>query len=250
MRWVVAVALSWLWAGSLAWASAECALPAGADVADLPVVSLEDESVPQRLKGTDGRWYVLADLAIEMPERFAAFVQEQKDGVRLAALERAPDRWGRIAAIPVGADGRDLSHQLILRGIAIVKPQLRDHNCLKSLINFEAAARDENAGVWVFKNVIKDYRSIDYAYWGTYWILEGRVASVGRTRSRLYLNFGERWTEDLTGIIQRKNLEEFEGFGHALSQLDGRRVRLRGVLQMHGGPELALDHPAQLQLLD
>lgn len=249
MRWVV-VALSWLWSGSLAWASARCELPAGMDVADLPLISIEEEMVPQRLMGTDGRWYVLADLAIELSERFAAFAREQKGGVRLAALEVPPDRWGRVAAIPVGADGRDLSHRLVLEGIAIVRPQLRGHNCLKSLINFEAAAREKKAGVWMLKNVIKDYRSIDYAYWGTYWILEGRVASVGRTRSRLYLNFAERWTEDLTGIIQRKHLEEFEGFGHALSQLDGRRVRLRGVLQMHGGPELKLDHPAQLQLLD
>ncbi|KZL20676.1 hypothetical protein PsAD2_01164 [Pseudovibrio axinellae] len=205
---------------------------------------------PQRFVASDGAPYYLSDLKVigdDSPEvkKFTA-----NNFVSVKPLADEMDRWGRRPAILLDQNRRDLSSELVESGMAMVRPQFRAFNCLKFLINLERTARREKAGIWAVKNVINDYLSIGYERFGLYEILEVRLISVGQTRSKTYLNFGERWTEDLTGIIQRGMLEEFLEFGHDLSAMSGKRVRLRGVLQMDQGPMIELRHPAQLELLD
>jgi len=217
----------------------------------LPTILLEKALInPVSFTASDGHAYYLADLMV--PEPFGEMGAELLGGgeVYVQALAEKSDRWGRKPAILLDNDRRDLSARLVEAGVAIVKPQLRDFNCLKLLIKLERDARKTTSGLWVVKNVIIDYKSIGYAQIGLYGIVEAELVSVGQTRSRTYLNFGERWTEDLTGIIQRRKLADFSEFGHDLSMIEGRRVRLRGVVQLDDGPQIELKHPAQLELLD
>ncbi len=205
---------------------------------------------PLRFTASDGEDYYLADLTV--PEQALLLTADfsGKRKVRVKAMNTQKDRWGRQAAVLVDPELADLSVRLVKTGMAIVRPQLRAFNCLKFLINLESMARESSAGIWAVKNVIKDYKSISYENIGLFGIVEARLISVGQTRSRTYLNFGERWTEDLTGIIQRAKLADFSEFGHDLSVMEGKRVRLRGIMQLNQGPLIELRHPAQLELLD
>lgn len=217
----------------------------------LPTVLVDDAlASPLKFAASDGAFYYLSDLTF--PEAPHAPGQELSGGrqVFVKALVAQKDRWGRLPAILLDHEMSDLSGKLVEGGLAIVKPQLRAFNCLKFLINLESEARRKNVGLWVVKNVINDYKSISYEQIGLYGLVEASVISVGQTRSKTYLNFGERWTEDLTGIIQRGKLADFSEFGHDLSVMKGKRVRLRGVLQLNQGPQIELKHPAQLELLD
>ncbi|WP_063290337.1 MULTISPECIES: thermonuclease family protein [unclassified Pseudovibrio] len=217
----------------------------------LPTIMMEEVLAnPLRFTASDGEFYYLADLTMPEQDLLLAddFFEERE--VRVKALIEQKDRWGRRPAILVDPELGDLSVWLVKAGMAIVRPQLRAFNCLKFLINLESMAREKNVGLWVIKNVINDYKSISYEQIGLYGIVEAKLISVGQTRSKTYLNFGERWTEDLTGIIQRGTLADFSEFGHDLSVMKGKRVRLRGVMQLNQGPLIELKHPAQLELLD
>jgi len=219
-------------------------------VLEVGVLSREGENLSHLLEFGEGKFAFLADLAIKKPEEFKKYLGKKRQKFYLGVMGKEVDRWGRYPAILMDHEYMDLSEELLNKGIAIVQPYLRSFNCLKYLLKYEQQTRFEKRGIWKDKNVISDHGSIPYADWGSYWIVEGTLLSVGRTRTRLYLNFGERWTEDLTGIIEREQLEEFERFGHDLQSLKGKRVRLRGVMQLNNGPEFMLSHPAQLELLD
>ncbi|WP_208991011.1 thermonuclease family protein [Pseudovibrio sp. Tun.PSC04-5.I4] len=227
-----------------------CAEEFHGSLSDLPAVSAHEISNPLRFRASDDQLYYFADLGFEQTSGGMFGEGEYSQKYSIFALSASTDRWGRKPAILLDEKRQDFSVRLIKDGMAIVQPQLRSSNCLKLLINLEKIARQKNKGMWFVKSVINDYRSMDYEYYGEYWMVEAILISVGQTRSRTYLNFGQRWTEDLTGIIQRGELEEFSDFGHDLSGLNGKRVRLRGVLQINKGPQIELKHPAQLELLD
>ena len=217
----------------------------------LPTIRMNEVLAnPMRFTASDDEFYYLADLTV--PEQGLLLIDDffEEREARVKALRAQKDRWGRRPAILLDPELGDLSVRLVKAGMAIVRPQLRAFNCLKFLINLESVAREKNVGLWVIKNVINDYKSISYEKIGHYGIVEAKLISVGQTRSKTYLNFGERWTEDLTGIIQRGTLADFSEFGHDLSVMKGKRVRLRGVMQLNQGPLIELKHPAQLELLD
>lgn len=227
-----------------------CAEEFTGSLGNLPVVNAHEISNPLRFRASDGQLYYFADLGFEQTGGGMVAEGEPSQQYSIFALSSSTDRWGRKPAILLDERRQDFSVRLIKNGIAIVKPQLRSFNCLKYLMNLEKLARQKNKGMWFVKSVINDYRSMDYEYYGEYWMVEALLISVGQTRSRTYLNFGQRWTEDLTGIIQKGKLEEFSDFGHDLSGFNGKRIRLRGVLQINKGPQIELKHPAQLELLD
>ncbi len=221
------------------------------EAADLPGVMMSEALArPHKFIASDGVVYYLSDLWV--PDRLADGMLSDFDKrfALVMPVASKSDRWGRKPAILIDQNLSDLTEKLVERGLAMVRPQFRAFNCLKFLLNLENEARREKLGLWTDKTLISDGNSIGYEKIGGFEVVEAKLISVGRTRSKTYLNFGERWTEDLTGIIQRGKLSEFSQFGHDLATMKGKHVRLRGVVQLNRGPLIELGHPAQLELLD
>lgn len=81
-------------------------------------------------------------------------------------------------------------------------------------------------------------------------IIEGVVKSVGDRKSRIYLNFGQKWSEDVTGLARRKGRDGYQGDWSKLLTLSGKRIRLRGVVEKSGGPMIRIFHEAQISIVE
>jgi hypothetical protein len=83
---------------------------------------------------------------------------------------------------------------------------------------------------------------------GRFAIFEGRVISVGARRTLTYLNFGLRWSEDVTVAIEARHRARFGGEAR-IADLTGRRVRIRGFVEERAGPMVAVTTPMQVEVL-
>ncbi|WP_310618765.1 nuclease [Flexibacterium corallicola] len=214
-----------------------------------PVLSLNSNN--QFLNG-NGKRFALADVDLQRGQALLRMERWLKGSTFATAFPVAekPSRWGEWPSVIFDRNKVNLSETLISEGLAIVRPRFGTPACLKRWLLLEKKARDLRLGLW------KKYRAINAEdpdlskQYGLFQIVEGKVLSIGRTRSVIYLNFGKVWTRDFTGIIQRGNVKDFERVHGDLEDLKEKRVRLRGVIQLRGGPQILLDHPAQFEILD
>jgi endonuclease YncB( thermonuclease family) len=170
--------------------------------------------------------------------------------VEIAAIAPS-DRYGRVVAHVFSRNGTEwLQFLLVGGGDVIVLPQLSEDPCLAPLLRRETEARARKAGVWSGLLRIRqadDPRLADAI--GTVGLVEGRVVSVGKTRSNTYLNFGTDWALDFTVMIP---VSDFASGDDNLqpNRLVGRRVRVRGILEEWNGVLMRVRTPAQIERLD
>jgi len=164
-----------------------------------------------------------------------------------------PDRYDRTPAQAALPDGRDLAAALVETGWAMVWPREGQAADFEALFAAEARARRDNAGAWadgVFQVFDPDPNALAQRLDGPV-IVTGRIVSTGEGRDgRIYLNFGLDWRTDFTLGATRRARSRFEDTGIALETLDGAVVRTRGWLYAENGPMIALDHTAQIEILD
>ncbi|QPC43178.1 thermonuclease family protein [Kaustia mangrovi] len=165
------------------------------------------------------------------------------------------DRRGRIGAhLFVRRDGRLVWVQAALAeaGLARVMP-LATGACIRPLLALEARARAAGKGLWA--DTANRVRPAEppgplYPLAGSVQIVEGTVATVAPTRARTYLNFGEDWREDFTVAIPAGARGAFEGSAADPARLTGRRIRVRGWIELRNGPMIVATRPEQIELLD
>jgi endonuclease YncB( thermonuclease family) len=160
------------------------------------------------------------------------------------------DRYGRLVA-QVAVGQAWLQADLVTEGLLRVAPET-EIACASSLIGLEAKARKSEKGLWQnarFKVMqAEDIEALTAAV-GRFAVVEGVVRRVGETSSRTYVDFGRRYTEDFSILIPRSARAGFAAAGIDLKALRGRRVRVRGVLFLSGGPAVEIRKPASLELL-
>ncbi|WP_018700995.1 thermonuclease family protein [Amorphus coralli] len=202
----------------------------------------------------DGRRVRLAGLHV--PEAGETRARAHLSGwtgraVRLAPLE-ARDRYGRMVAHVFSADGREWLQFMVARaGDAIVLPQLSDDPCLAALLRAEAAARSDAAGLW--DGVLRIRQAADPRLArsaGSVALVEGRVVSVGKTRSNTFLNFGPDWSLDFTVMIPVSDQRSWGPDALQPDALEGHRIRVRGYLEEWNGGLIRVRTPAQIERLD
>jgi hypothetical protein len=76
------------------------------------------------------------------------------------------------------------------------------------------------------------------------------VVSTGEAGGLIYLNFGPRRGVDFTVVILKRNSGVFEQAGFSPRQLNGRRVRIRGMIETSYGLRMELATPAEIELVD
>lgn len=176
-------------------------------------------------------------------------------GKHVALHGRADDRnrYGMLIAQVAVAEGdtRWVQGNLVSKGMLRVAPEVSEVPCTKALLGFEWQAREEQKGVWAeprFSVEQADHIEALTAAAGRFALVEGTVRRVGETSSRTYLDFGRRYTEDFSIIIPRAARAAFAAAGVDLKALQGKHVRVRGVIFSSGGPAIEIRNPASLEI--
>jgi endonuclease YncB( thermonuclease family) len=166
--------------------------------------------------------------------------------IEIQEIAAEPDRYGRIVAM-VAIEGNLVQETVASEGLAVAFASGDALPCFDKIVAAENEARETHRGFWTGE--LPQARPEVLASWiGRFVIFEGRVVSVGNRRTRTYLNFGFRWSEDVTAQIAAEDRELFGGEAVLLA-LQGQKVRVRGFLEESGGPMLALRSPMQLEVL-
>jgi micrococcal nuclease len=184
------------------------------------------------------------------PRAGAALAERKGRQFEVATLDRRPDRWGRLVVDLVGRDGQSVALDLILRGLALVRPEPETRACEAERLQAEEGARAAGEGVWANPAAILD--SSDQAALasadGRFALVEGVVRRVGETRTRVYLDFAGR--QGFSVVIPRKAEAQFRRAGVDLKALAGQRVLVRGVVDVRFGPRIEIADPLMIEPLD
>ncbi len=189
----------------------------------------------------------LADQALAQLRRLAL-----NGPLTLTAVAPKQDRYGRIRVQAFAASGEAtlwLQMELLKAGLAQVQISPDRNECAPDFYESEEAARQNRSGLWA-ESASAPRRPEGLAGdMGRFTIVEGRVSNVGRRDGRMVLDFeGGR---GFTVTVAQEDLHPFRDFDPPLDDLVGKRIRLRGIVQMRDGhPDIALSNPAQIEVLN
>lgn len=172
--------------------------------------------------------------------------------VTLRGEDDTPDRYGRQRAfVYLAVSGALLQNVLLNQGLALFAADVVDKECALTMLAAEVNGRKAKQGIWADSSAIKNAESSDdiVAGIGHFSLIEGRVLSVRQAGATTYLNFGRNWTRGFAVTISRKLLPTFEAAGMPLKSLENRRVRVRGWVEMRGGPRIEALRVGQIELL-
>jgi endonuclease YncB( thermonuclease family) len=255
--------------------SGALAVPRAAAQASCPVAGIERvtlASVNERLELTlkDGR--VLRAAGVEpvrpTPDNpdFAvaardALRQSLGDTLDIVPLAR-PDRWGRIPVFaflpamtpsaPAGAPEPSFAVWLLAHGYGRFMPEREAIACRSSFLAAEAAARAARRGLWrdpyyaviaaTDKNAFADKAATNV-------IVEGRVVDIDVRPKRLYLLFGPRGSGGFAVTVLQRDVKIFDRAGLGFHALIGRRIRVRGLLDLRFGPQIEVSELGAIEVV-
>lgn len=172
--------------------------------------------------------------------------------ISLARVGAGPDRYGRVHAQGFLPDGRWLQAVLAEAGLVRIRPLEGETACVASLLAAEDSARAADRGIWKGKRhdpLNPDDPSL-LARSGLYELVEGRVLSVGHGSYMIFLDFGPVYRRDFTVMIPPPVAERLAAAGFPADSLEGRSVRVRGVIEESGGPAIRIHDPVAIEVLD
>ncbi|MGA8079180.1 MAG: thermonuclease family protein [Xanthobacteraceae bacterium] len=181
------------------------------------------------------------------------------DRVVLRRAEAGPDRYGRIVAYAyTERDGDEIFVQgeLITAGYARVGDRVAGGACATELLARESAARRAKLGLWAdpyYDPIEAETPAAVLAHQGQFVLVEGTVVSVRESGPTLYVNFGQRWSEDFSVTVRKRNERSFAEAGLNLRGLEGRRVIVRGFVEARGTrkmPSIEAARPEQIETAD
>jgi endonuclease YncB( thermonuclease family) len=218
------------------------------DVLDARSIKLADGRV-LRLAGVEPFDFYLAeatDVESELQSRIGTIAGGKTLTFRVVTTES--DRYGRLPALVLIGDEL-IQESLMREGLAIAFVTGNALPCFDRILAAEEEARLAHRGFWKNQTLPRASPSALAARIGHFAIFAGRVRSVGNRPTRTYLNFGYRWTEDVTVEIAAADREAFGGEAK-IAALAGHRLRVRGFLQEKGGPAMVIQSPMQIEVLD
>jgi hypothetical protein len=190
--------------------------------------------------------------APDRPKNVAAELTSLLAGRTLILVKLGgPDRWGRIS-VRLFVEGEAESVDEILAASGLVMASGESGGCGKAVLAAEAAARGDRLGIWADPDLsvvsAEDGAKLTSRA-GFLTLVEGRVASIGHTAPRLYLNFGlGRGGFSLT--IARRQLALFDRAGLPEKNLLHQLIRVRGVVEIGAAPQIELFHPEQIEFME
>lgn len=213
----------------------------------------------------DGRTVSLADgrelrlSGIEAAEGARPALEQAVLGRELALFRLGPDRdrYGRVVAVAALQGGatieQSLQATLLAQGHARVTGNLDDIQCVGGLLKAEQSARAGGLGLWAQPHyVVRSAGNPEgiLEARGRFAVVEGKVVSVREAGATIYVNFGRRWSDDFTVTVRKREERKFASSGLELKKLEGRNVRVRGVIEERGGPWIEAAHVGQIEIAE
>jgi endonuclease YncB( thermonuclease family) len=182
----------------------------------------------------------------------AALIEGRKIGLSYTGPKR--DRYDRALAQvytlkPDGTPDQWVQSEMVRLGYGRVRSYADTAWKIKTLLDEETVARDAGRGLW---------QSPDFSvrppdpnplaqFVDSFQIVEGLIISAAQVRGMTFLNFGSDYKTDFTISIARRDRRKFEKAGINLEDMEGRRVRVRGWVELYNGPVIWLDHPEAIE---
>ncbi|MCV0370738.1 thermonuclease family protein [Filomicrobium sp.] len=244
--------------------SPPCRLKRGAlhtvtDVVDAETIRLDDGRLVRLIGArTPAPSSTAAGYRETLQERAARALTELVLGhsVRLyyPAIDR--DRYGLTLAHVVREDssqGRTwVQRHLVTNGHARTYVIPGNAECVDALAEAENRARNAGLGLWslaAYRPIASSRTEHLRRLKETFQLVEGRITGVGSSRGNVYLNFGRNRRFAFTAFIARASLTGQRDWAKDLKTLKGRRIRVRGWIEIHNGPHIEVTHPNQIELL-
>jgi micrococcal nuclease len=174
--------------------------------------------------------------------------------VRWTYAGRRMDRYGRLLAYVLdgSADAAAAPFQtaLLTAGLARVAAQADTRDGLAGLLTVEAEARKNRRGLW--DRGFYRVRPVEelWPLMNSFQIVEGTPLELEHLKERTYLNFGDDHATDFTLVIAAGDRKLFDGWPWKLEDLVGRRLRIRGWVELRGGPLIEITYPEQIEVLE
>jgi micrococcal nuclease len=167
----------------------------------------------------------------------------------LATLDGATDRYKRVVA-QVFADGAWVQGNLLKADAVRMTPDRASLACAAQLLAAEDEARAARAGHW--GDGVFSLRTPDEIRGraGSFQTVEGTVTTATTYKGRAYINFGADYRSDFTVTVAPQDMKLFRAARFNLKKLAGKRVRVRGWVELYNGPEMEIATPAAIQTLD
>jgi len=218
------------------------------------ISDVEDDGTVWSDKGTE---LVLAGLdqayrLVPANGLYIALLREEQDRhPDWTVVEGRLDRYGRLTGQVMAGEGVWLQHHLIRRGAARFAGGVPEVKARRALLLAEEAARLSGAGLWG-----SGYWTVHDADAPTlipsgFRIVTGTIRRVARVGRKTFLNFGEEWRTDFTVGSTLRAVEAPADASDPLPlrALEGKRVRVRGIVRSYNGPYLDLTAPDQIEVL-
>ena len=170
--------------------------------------------------------------------------------LQLYMKQDQPDLYGRLP-VHLFHRGQWLQGKLLKQGKALAYALGDNSACRKALLDAETQNTERRDNYWQSKGI--EFRATDLnllsGKLGHFVLITGRILSVGDRERRLYLNFGENWAHDFTVSVAKQGAGKFKGNLSSLSNLKGKKVQVRGVLEYNRGPLIRVVDEIQIQVL-
>lgn len=166
----------------------------------------------------------------------------------------ARDRHRRLSGRLETLEGIWIQERLLHLGLARFAGGISDAAERRALLEAERTARDAWRGIWrTPRYFVRPADDPDGIYNG-FQIVQGRVTDVGRGDGVVFLNFGADWRSDFTaGVTVRMEPGDLpagaDGAPLSVFDLEGRMLRLRGVVRRYNGPYMEIAAPDQIELM-
>lgn len=176
--------------------------------------------------------------------------------VKLAYGGRRTDRYGRhLAHLFLQNRGTSewVQGALLAAGAARAYGLPGSFSCARELLAHEREARDNRRGLWASATYrLKPANRPAYLMTLRHRFerVEGAIVSVSRTKTAVYLNFGNDWTSDFTARIGREVLAANPEWARALDAWKGTRVVVRGWIERRNGPLIDVLDRGQIETLE
>ena len=237
-------------------AAAFPACAGGVEISRARVARVEQNGV---LVLTDGRALTLEGIRLPMgaadhaqarlgDEARATLLTMAREGtITGTAIRPKQDRYDRVR-VQGFTDGAWLQRALLEQGLARVALAPDRGECASELYGFEAAARQAGRGLWAAPAYrIRTDRDDWHGDIGTFQVIEGKVGRVTAQDGATVLDLG---SDGRTGLLVRIDARDRRGLDDP-GRLQGRRLRVRGIIQdSNGRPLIALASAADIELLD
>jgi endonuclease YncB( thermonuclease family) len=170
--------------------------------------------------------------------------------IEVSVTGAGSDRYGRLTAyVFAGSPAGEVlvQHELVAAGHAVVAP-VPESPCRRILRAAERAARARGTGLWgapysVVKNAAEPADIL--ADQGRFALVQGKVASVRESAGVIYINFGQRWRDQFTVTLLKRNESGFA----APKALAGHTIEVRGFIEERGGPAVEVTRPEQIEII-